>query len=79
MLPSEFKSKWESMVKESMSSAFIALFEYPILLLEAIQLSSIFIQNWLSKSIKSKLTQISSLFGLSNIELHSNSLLLKLF
>ena len=32
MLPSEFKSKYETMVKESLAGAFASLFENPKLL-----------------------------------------------
>lgn len=54
MLPSEFKGKWEQMVKENLPNAFLSLCEYPQLLVYAVQGSCLYVQRKLEQIIKVK-------------------------
>lgn len=79
MLPSEFKVKWEGMIKETMPSAFISLFEFPLLSVYAIQGLAMQVLKSVKECLLGKTTQFANLLGTNIESLHQNTLLLKIF
>jgi hypothetical protein len=64
MLPSEFKSKWEQMVKETLPNAFLSLCEHPLLMVYAVQSSCLFVHAKVRRMIDTKTKAIAVTLGI---------------
>ncbi|CAD8165273.1 unnamed protein product [Paramecium octaurelia] len=77
MLPSEFKLKYENMVKETLPSAFGYLFDQPKVLVQVVQQSCLFLEQVIRDELNNKTLQIASILGINSQGLFS--LLQKLY
>ena len=63
-LPSEFKSKWESLISDKIIDAFGDFFEEVNIIVPLIQFSLRATQRVISEELKGKLTNVIQLFNL---------------
>lgn len=66
MLPSEFKLKYENMVKESLPSAFGFLFDQPKTLVKVVQNSCLYLEKTIREELNSKTQQIATILNISS-------------
>lgn len=75
MLPSEFKAKFEQMVKESLPSAFATIFDRPKLLVQVVQSTCLLLHQKIKQALEEKTLSIARLLGSTDTKGLQNSLL----